>query len=147
MKGDIKIADSEVRKFRRWANQQSDELRTKGRNLIARATEGIATAAKENAPVNKEVGVGGGRLRSSVSTRYSEDKLASDISVNVEYAPYQEFGTGDKVSVPQGLEAYAMQFKGQGKRKVNMSPQPYFFKPVERYMKALLNELKKLGFK
>jgi HK97 gp10 family phage protein len=43
-----------------------------------------------------------------------------------EYSAYVEFGTGTKVSVPEGLEEFAIQFKGT-KAVPGMRAQPYFF--------------------
>jgi len=42
------------------------------------------------------------------------------------YSPYQEWGTGDNVSVPEDLVAYAIQFKGKKHIKGNI-PHPFFF--------------------
>lgn len=42
------------------------------------------------------------------------------------YSPYQEWGTGDNVSIPDELVAYAIQFKGHKKVKGN-KPHPFFF--------------------
>ena len=61
-----------------------------------------------------------------------------------DYAAYQEFGTGGLVDVPQGLEAYASQFKGQGIRQVNMRPQPYFFAPFFERKAKLIKAIEKL---
>ena len=65
---------------------------------------------------------------------------------NVEYAPYQEFGTGGLVSIPAGLEEEANQFRGAGIRQVNMPPQPFFFRPyfeeIPKLLKAVQDILK-----
>jgi HK97 gp10 family phage protein len=67
------------------------------------------TEAKLNAPVNF------GRLRSSiVTTKAKPTDLVASTVVNVNYAPYVEFGTKSKVKVPQGLERYALDFQGKG---------------------------------
>lgn len=60
-----------------------------------------------------------------------------------EYAPYVEFGTGGLVDVPNGLEDYAAQFKGQGIKQVNLPPRPFFFEPFLRRRKELIAEIKK----
>lgn len=41
------------------------------------------------------------------------------------YAPYHEFGTGGRVSVPNDWGPIAAQFKGKGLRVVNISPRPF----------------------
>ena len=62
----------------------------------------------------------------------------------VKYAPYVEFGTGAFVRVPKGLETYAMQFKGNGKREVNIKAQPFFFPPYFQIMPKLRLRLKQV---
>jgi hypothetical protein len=70
---------------------------------------------------------------------------------NIEYAPYQEFGTGGFVFLGETwltpeLIASAEVFKGTGLRKVNMKPQPFFFRPFfeeqPRLIKAIEDILK-----
>ena len=69
----------------------------------------------------------------------------------VEYAPYQEFGTGTYVFmgepwVDAELESEAAQFKGKGIRKVNLYPRPFFYAPFyeekPRLIKAIEDILK-----
>lgn len=58
-----------------------------------------------------------------------------EVIAHKEYAPYIEWGTITRVSVPAELSAYAMQFKGRGIRKTGgIYPRPYFFKqePIVR---------------
>jgi len=71
---------------------------------------------------------------------------------DVEYAPYVEFGTGGFVFfgeswVDSELEAYASQFKGKGIRKVNLYPQPFFFRAFFEKKTELLERLKKVLMK
>jgi HK97 gp10 family phage protein len=69
----------------------------------------IQSDAKKNAPVNF------GNLRNSinVSSEYNNNKIVYLIGSNLPYAPYVEFGTGGKVSIPNGYADFAMQFKGK----------------------------------
>ena len=60
------------------------------------------------------------------------------------YAPYQEFGTGGLVSIPQGLEAEAAQYKGKGIRQINMRPQPFFFAPAFAEWNNLKKRIEKM---
>lgn len=60
------------------------------------------------------------------------------------YAPYQEFGTGGLVSIPQGLEAEAAQYKGKGIRQINMRPQPFFFAPAFAEWNKLKKRIEKM---
>lgn len=60
------------------------------------------------------------------------------------YAPYQEFGTGGLVTIPQGLEDEAAKFKGKGKRQINMRPQPFFFAPAFKEFRELKKRIQQL---
>jgi HK97 gp10 family phage protein len=56
-----------------------------------------------------------GRLLSSIKTVQANKKdLVAITYSDVNYAPYVEFGTKTKVEVPNGLESYAAQFRGNG---------------------------------
>ena len=67
-------------------------------NAIDRALEKIGLVAeryaKEYAPVDT------GRLRNSISHEVASDEGAVYIGTNVEYAPYQEFGTRYQSGTP-----------------------------------------------
>lgn len=66
----------------------------------------IEKSAKRKAPVNM------GTLRQSIHAT-SKDKLTHYVEASASYAPYIEFGTGGKVSVPAGYEDYASSFRGK----------------------------------
>lgn len=78
----------------------------------------IVRNAKAAAPVNF------GTLRNSISF-FERGPLDVSVTVNVNYAAYQEFGTGARVVVPEGFELIAAQFRGAGIRQHNMAPHPY----------------------
>ena len=73
---------------------------------ISASTLKIERDAKRNAPVNF------GTLRRSIHAESAISGLTGRVIVDASYAPYVEFGTGGKVSVPSGYEAFALQFKG-----------------------------------
>jgi HK97 gp10 family phage protein len=79
---------------------------------VAASALKIQSDAKRNAPVNL------GTLRQSI---YLESEVKNDaqytfkIGSSASYAPYIEFGTGGKVSIPKGFESYAAQFKVKSK--------------------------------
>ena len=64
-----------------------------------------------------------GKLRNSMSVTNTETN--SEIKFSADYAPFLEFGTGGNVDIPNGFEDLAIQFKGSGKRQINIKPQPY----------------------
>ena len=69
----------------------------------------IQSDAKKLAPINF------GTLRGSIQLNEvsSNDGFVYSVYTKLSYAPYVEFGTGGKVSIPAGYEDYAMQFKGK----------------------------------
>lgn len=86
------------------------------------AGQEIINRAARSAPVNT------GRLRQGIGpTPIKLGELSYEVSSNVHYSPYVEFGTGNLVQIPEGLEEYASQFRGKGIRKINRAPKPFFF--------------------
>lgn len=77
----------------------------------------ILNDAKKNAPKLT------GKLRNSGIVENGEQ--VSKITFNADYAPFLEFGTGGNVDIPAGFEELAIQFKGAGKRQINIKAQPY----------------------
>lgn len=73
------------------------------------AAQNIATMARTKAPIND------GALRASINPDGSNGKY--EVSASVSYAPFIEFGTRSKVSVPPELQQYAATFKGGGGEK------------------------------
>lgn len=119
--------------------------------VIGQVTEATAKEfvqdARNFAPVDL------GKLKQNIKDHKVNDlnyKVSVD-GVAQKYAPYVEFGTGAKVNLQYlreaGLpESYAMKFKGNDIKKVNISPQPYFFPAYilakREYVLDLKQELK-----
>ena len=61
------------------------------------------------------------------------------VFVKASYAPYVEFGTGELVKVPQGLEEYAMRFKGRGIKKINLKARPFMY-PAYRLERTVISK-------
>lgn len=144
----ISLPKAEQDKFRAWVRQQTADTRGKCQNLIIKHTLDLERRAKQSAPANKKIGEGT-NLRAGIHHAFSGDKLGGEVFTNVNYAPYQEFGTGRYVHIGilPGYESYARQFKGRGIRKVNIYPRMYFFPHFERIKKQLIKDLNKLGFR
>lgn len=115
--------------FNHYSNDKPKKIRQ------ARVTEArkILNQAKVKAPKLT------GKLRNSGTVENTLDN--SKITFNADYAPYLEFGTGGSVSIPAGFEDLAIQFKGKGKRTINIKPQPYlipsFLVGSENYKKEV----------
>jgi hypothetical protein len=63
---------------------------------------------------------------------------------DVDYAPYVEFGTGDNVNIPSGLEEVASQFKGKRGIKLNRIARPFFYRAFYEKKAELLENIKKI---
>lgn len=97
----------------------------------------IAAQAKMLAPVDA------GQLHNAISVTRN-GPMNYEVVAQKHYAPYVEFGTGALVDVPAGLEDYAIQFKGQGIKQVNLPARPYLFPSYEAERVKLLARLQKI---
>jgi HK97 gp10 family phage protein len=101
----VKGVDELVKQLTKYNDQvKIDSIKTVNKAMLE-----VQNEAKSLAPVND------GRLRSSITTQRATSASIEAITyVNADYAPFVEFGTKGKVSIPAGLEQYASQFKGSG---------------------------------
>jgi HK97 gp10 family phage protein len=139
----IKVSLSGIKGLEKALKSKSEAL-AKGVDM-----EMAATVADINAEQQIRVPVDKGFLKSSLKTRKvaSLNYLVVSSGAGSSYAPYQEFGTGGLVSIPQGLESEAALYRGKGRRQVNMRAQPFFFAPAfaewNKLKKRIENMLKK----
>jgi len=86
---------------------------------------------------------GGAGLRSGAYTDFNRSELKGEAGNTKEYAPFVEFGTGEKVDVPQGLEDYAMTFfvNGKGRLPANAALFPAFFRQVPIIIENIRKQL------
>lgn len=117
----------------------SEKVNNDINNSVKAAALNVETKAKMDCPVDM------GILRSSINTRPIKDDegYGYEVFTPLEYAPYVEFGTGTRVSIPTGYEEYARQFKGQ-KSIVGMNAQPYLIPNFEMEKEALISNIKKI---
>jgi len=76
------------------------------------------------------------------------DKKTARVYNKKLYAPFVEFGTGDNVDLSElkelGIpENYALQFKGQGIKKVNLPARPHLFPSASANFKVLFDNIQK----
>jgi len=86
------------------------KAKTEIKNEINASALKIQSDAKKLAPINL------GNLRNSiylVEESKDNNKYVFGVGSSARYAPYVEFGTGGKVSIPNGFQDYAAQFKGK----------------------------------
>lgn len=132
----IKGLDKTIKKFRDFPNEIKQEVDDE---LTATAYN-IDRDAKLFAPVDL------GKLKNSIEVTRNEP-LLKQISATADYAAYVEFGTGSLVnipSLPEGLQEYAIQFKGKGVRQVNLPARPYLFPAVQSNTVELVKRLKNI---
>ena len=125
-----------------------DELFGKLGKLSEKVNEAIddeLQAAALNVELNAklDVPVDMGDLRRSIHTEQGKTEKGKYYAVLslLKYAPYVEFGTGGKVSVPKGYEEYAMQFK-RHQKVVGINAHPYMMNNFEIEKRKLISRLK-----
>ena len=86
-----------------------EKLQQDVKDEVSASALNIQTKAKRLAPVNF------GQLRNSIYLKEQNVKngFLFTVGSNAKYAPYVEFGTGGKVSIPKGFEELAGGFKGK----------------------------------
>lgn len=100
--------DKVLEKLNKFSKQTQNDIKDE----VAASALKIQSDAKRMAPVNL------GTLRQSIylnSDIKSQSQYKFTIGSSVSYAPYVEFGTGGKVSIPNGFESYAATFKNNKK--------------------------------
>ncbi len=107
------------------------------KNEIEATGREIEERAKQLAPVDL------GALRRSINYSSTNNGLSAMVTVNVSYAPYQEFGTGGLVNVPPEMKQLAEYYKGRGVRQINLRPQPFLYPAYIEGRKQLLENLRK----
>ena len=101
---DIKGMSEALGKFDKYGKKVQAEIKDE----VGASALKIYSDAKRLAPVNL------GTLRNTIfieSVSPAANKFMFTIGAKARYAPYIEFGTGGKVSIPAGYESYASQFK------------------------------------
>src|SRR6478752_347112 len=104
--------------------------------ILTETVQNIETESIANCPVDTNF------LRSSINGEVVD--LNGIIGTPIKYSPFIEFGTGGLVDVPEGLEDYAMKFKGAGIKQVNLFPRPFLIPAFKKYTTKMLEELEKL---
>ena len=110
----VKVNEDLTAEAERIIKESLNEPMKKRMDYCGRAI--VQRAAKDLAPVDT------GRLRNSIKyeTKENGDRLESSIFTNVEYAPYQEFGTGSQGNA-EGVEGITF---GPGK---GIPPHPFMY--------------------
>lgn len=81
-----------------------------------------------------------GYLSQNIPDPLKEAEMNYSVTSIARYSPYQEWGTGNYVSVPSELIQYALQFKGK-KKVTGNKPHPFFFIQRPKVEKFLFDRL------
>lgn len=119
------------------------EIDKKGKNIRKGVKRGVTRTANECEKISKELApVDVGQLRASIHTEVKEksDNVSAEVSPNVEYASYPEFGTGQrgmasKIERPEGVQ-YKADWKGQ-------DAHPYMYPAYLQTRDKLASNIKK----
>ena len=117
----------------------SEKVYTNIDNAMQESARNVQRQAIMDAPSDMST------LRRSIQVKPIKEETWSgyEIFSLLPYAPYVEFGTGTRVTIPTGYEEYAMQFKGQ-KEIAGMNAQPYLIPNFEMEKANLMANLKKI---
>jgi len=146
-------------------NKKLAYLKGYDRNVLSSQLAFTASHIKRRAIKNvKSVADDTGKLSQSIN--YEANGKTISVYVNANYAPYVEFGTGNKVDLSDmrelGIpESYAMQFKGEGftgqkpvyfgkkigwrmvQFPIHLPARPFFFNAVRVEYKKMLERITK----
>tara|TARA_R110002020_G_scaffold390072_4_gene600571 strand:- start:2512 stop:2979 length:468 start_codon:yes stop_codon:yes gene_type:complete len=144
---DIKIDKRDLARLSKKIQLLKKESTTELSKNIAHAAVFIQNKAIDKAPVYKGTQYTGGDLKQSIGSEARGTTAV--IFAKAKYAPYQEFGTGTRVDVKDaaklGIPPSEIKrlYQGDGKRKVNINPQPFFFPAVRIGLNKLLKDIEK----
>lgn len=117
------------------------DLPNKIESVVSANARELERNAKSLAPVDL------GTLRRSIKALGVDDltwKVVANSNGLAPYAAYIEFGTGGMVSVPNELREVANRFRGKGRRKIDMRPQPYMYPSLVKQRQIFLDDLEQI---
>lgn len=125
--GKIKGIDKAIKNIKKFGKEFEHHID----QVIEEGVFEMVSDAKKLAPVDL------GKLRQDIQSQKLKDRkyLIFVGGTAQKYAPYVEFGTGNRVNLQFlkeiGLpDSYAAKFKGAGVKQVNLSARPYFFPAI-----------------
>lgn len=127
---------SDLDKLLKELDMKSLDIKKAIKKGITKTTYNCQSMAKRNAPVDT------GNLRTSIHAKVKEegDTVTGTVEPTIEYAPYLEFGTGQKgmsssIERPEGIH-YSADWKGQ-------DAQPYMYPAYLDQREKLVPNIKK----
>jgi HK97 gp10 family phage protein len=120
----LSIPKSEINKAVKEVEARSTEYEKNVAKELFRGALDIESGAKQKAPVKDA------RLRTSIQSKIDHKDVSAEVTANVDYAPYVEFGTGlyakeYLAGKPREMVEHAREFfkTGRGRRPA----QPFLF--------------------
>ena len=117
-------------------------LDPKAKQGIIQSLEVAGVEAVEVMQINTPVDLG--KLRQGNSFVVNRDALKVTLFNNVPYAPFIEFGTGQRVEVPNELKEIAIQFKGKKDIPFGIHPQPFLYPGLLKGRQVFLKQIQLL---
>ena len=112
--------------------------------IINESAKEISVTAKGRVPVKTGV------LKGSIGYSPYQYGIGASVYASAHYAPYVEFGTGQKFGIPiypnvnmSSLETYAATFKRK-KKVVGVPYRPYMFNSYSDVLGKMVNRIKKI---
>lgn len=132
--------DAIIRKI----NNAPKKVAEQSTKIINDSVKEIANAAKAKVPVKT------GLLKNSIGYSLYTQGVGASVYADTRYAPYVEFGTGEKFGIPvypninmNDLESYALTFK-KNKKFIGMPYRPYMFNSYSEVLGKMVNKIKKI---
>ena len=132
--------DAIIRKI----NNAPKKVAEESTKIINDSVKEISNAAKAKVPVKT------GLLKNSIGYSLYTEGVGASVYADTRYAPYVEFGTGEKFGIPvysninmSDLESYALTFK-KNKKVIGMPYRPYMFNSYSEVLGKMVNKIKKI---
>ena len=132
--------DAIIRKI----NNAPKKVAEESTKIINDSVKEISNAAKAKVPVKT------GLLKNSIGYSLYTQGVGASVYADTRYAPYVEFGTGEKFGIPvysninmSDLESYALTFK-KNKKVIGVPYRPYMFNSYSEVLGKMVNKIKKI---
>jgi hypothetical protein len=141
------IKRHEINRIAKMAKKFKKKAKDEVAKELARSAYKIDADAKIN--VQKNTTDFAGLIGQITTEPVGSDSLTWSNKSGANYSAYIEFGTGKKVDLTHLVKAgfpasWAMQFKGEGIREVNLQPKPFLFPAINAEQPKLKTRLIKV---
>lgn len=125
--------------------QASETIQMETVKIINDSVKEISISAKAKVPVKT------GFLKSNIGYTTYKENIGATVYADARYAPYVEFGTGNRFGIPfysnldmNQLEAYALTFKVRKKELIGRPYKPFMFNSYSEVLGKMVNKIKKI---